>query len=275
MLTSINFLNFLIPCLYIGLLIIYTIDFVSDSRNYIIPKRYGLISVIVFHFIYIILRSVEFNHAPITNGSELFTLIAFTIIVSYYLLELFTKTRTTGFIIIFISLVFQLSSSFFIQNVYEVKEVLRNPLLGVHVVSALLGDSSLTISACYGILFVILYKRIKNRNYGKFFNKLPNLEILEKMSFMALLIGYVVLSISILIGAIWLPIAFPDFKHYDPKLLSTIFIWLVYTAGITVKIFLKWYGRKVIFVSLIGFIVLIISMIIPVIFSSSFHNFQK
>ena len=119
-----------------------------------------------------------------------------------------------------------------------------------------------------------MYNRIKAKNFGTYFNKLPSLESLEQMSFTSLLIGYCILTFSIIVGGIWLPFAFPKFAHLDPKLISTIFIWLVYTLGIAAKKFFKWYGKKVIYLSIIGFIVLIISMMVPFIFKSSFHNFR-
>ena len=262
------------PCIYLLLFLIYSYDFYTNKKDYAFAKRLLLIASVSVHFIFIILRTYEFSHAPITNKFELFSSIAFTITLAYFLVEIVTNVRSTGFFIIFIALVFQLTSSIFVYNQYIVKDVLRNPLLGIHVISALLGHSSLTLSAVYGILFLILYKKIKTHNYGNIFNKLPNLEMLEKMSFYSVVIGYIILTFSIIIGGIWLPIAFPDFKHYDPKLLSSILIWLVYTCGIAVKILFKWYGRKVVYFSLIGFVVLIISMLIPIVFSSSFHNFR-
>ena len=274
MLLAISILNVLMPVLYAVLLTVYAIDFYAEKADLTRTTKYLLISTIAVHFIYILLRSVEFSHTPITNKFEMFTSIAFTVTLAYFIIENLTKVRITGFLILIIAFFFQMFSSIFIGNVYEVKEVLRSPLLGVHVISALLGISGLLISAVYGILYVVLYDRIKNHNYGTYFNKLPSLESLGNMSFIALVAGYVILSFSILIGAIWLPIAFPEFTHYDPKLLSTIFIWLVYSIGIAAKFIFKWYGKKVIYFSIIGCIILIISMLIPFVFTSSFHNFR-
>ena len=274
MITIINVLNVLLPFCYLIAFTIYCIDFFSEIRNLMFTKRISISSIVILHLIYILIRTIEFNHAPITNKFELFTSIAFTVSLAYFILELLTNVRSTGFFIIFIALIFQLISSIFIENIFIVKEVLRNPLLGLHVISAMLGQTSLILSAIYGILFIILYNKIKKHNFGDLFNKLPNLELLEKMSFITLVTGYIILSFSIIIGAIWLPIAFPDFKHLDPKLTSTIFIWIFYTLGISAKKFFNWYGKKVIYLSLIGFVILIISMIIPIVFKSSFHNFQ-
>ncbi len=262
------------PILYLTTFLAYATDFFNNKINLANSKRIFLLITLFTHFGYLIMRVVEFDHAPITNKFELFTLLASTISFAYFVLELLTDVRGTGLFIIFFSLLFQISSSLFIENIFEVKDILRNPLLGIHVVSALIGHSGITLSAVYGVLFLLLYKRIKSHNYGVIFNKLPNLEILEKMSFYSVVIGYLLFTVSILIGTLWLPSAFPNFNPYDPKIISTVVIWVVYTAGIGAKLIFKWYGKKVIVFSLIGFAVVIISMVSTIIIASSFHQFQ-
>lgn len=274
MLDSIFVLNLLMPVLYLVTLLAYSADFFKERKNLENSKRIFLLVTLFSHLIYLMLRVIEFQHAPITNKFELFTLLAFTIGFAYFVLELLTDVRGTGLFIILFSFIFQVFSSFFIENIYEVKEILRNPLLGIHVTSAIVGHSGVTLSAVYGVLFLMLYKKIKTRNYGLIFNKLPNLEILEKLSFYSIVIGYTMLTVAILIGTVWLPTAFPDFNHFDPKIVSTLIIWIIYTGGICAKLFFKWYGKKVIVFSLIGFVIVIVSMVSTIIITTSFHQFQ-
>jgi ABC-type uncharacterized transport system permease subunit len=164
-------------------------------------------------------------------------------------------------------------SSVFIDYNYVVPEVLRDRLLGLHVISALLGYSGITISAVYGLLFLILYKNLKLNKFGLIFNKLPSLETMEKLSFYSLVIGFVLLTIATIIGAIWLPAAFPNFSYSDPKLVSTFIVWLVYGGGILFKLIGKWYGKKVITFSLTGFVIAMISLVLTNIFKDTFHSF--
>jgi ABC-type uncharacterized transport system permease subunit len=155
----------------------------------------------------------------------------------------------------------------------EVKEVLRNRLLGLHVISALLGYSGITISAVYGLLFWILYKEIKLSKFGLIFERLPSLEILENLSYYSAVIGFVLLTIATIIGVIWLPSAFPNFNYLDPKLVGTALIWLMYGIAITSRILGKLQGKKVIVFSIIGFLIAISSTILTNFLAKSFHSF--
>jgi len=273
MIPVIHSLNILLPILYLGTFSVYFYDFMRGEKKFINVKRLFIFITLLIHIFYLLIRTFEFEHPPITNVFEIFTVLAFSITFSYFLLELVTDIRETGLFIIIISFIFQLISSMFIVDQFEVKEVLKNNLLGVHVVNALLGYAGFTISAVYGFLYLTLYKDLKDNRFGLIFNRLPNLEVLEKLSFYSAVIGFILLTIAIIIGVIWLPMAFPKFSFIDPKLLGTALVWLLYGIGIFTKLFFRWHGKKLILLSITGFIIAIFSTILTNFLAHSFHSF--
>lgn len=275
MYSAVRILNIVLPFLYGATFLVYLYDFIKGEKagGWFNSKRIFLFVTLLLHTFYLLARTIEFNHPPITNVFEIFTILAFAISCSYFLLELLTDIRGTGLFIIIFSIIFQVVSSIFIQDLTEVREVLRNRLLGLHVISALLGYSGITISAVYGLLFYMLYKEIKLNRFGLVFERLPSLEILEQLSYYSAVIGFILLSAAIIIGIIWLPAAFPDFTYSDPKLIATSLIWLLYGVGILSKVLGKWQGKKVVIFSIIGFSLAIFSLLLTNFLAKSFHSF--
>lgn len=273
MLEAVHALNFALPLMYLVTIVLYVTAFFNDTKVLDTSKRVVLFLTCSTHIFYLIARTIEFNHPPITNKFEIFTVLAFSICCSYFILELVTNNRGTGMFILLFSLLFQVISSVNIQDLTEVREVLRNRMLGLHVISAMLGYSGITISAVYGVLFLILYKDIKLNKFSLIFDRLPSLETLEIMSFYSLVIGFTLLTVSVTIGLIWLPGAFPDFSFLDPKLITTAVVWLIYGTGIAIKLSGIWYGKKVIMFSIIGFGLAMCSFLLTNAFASSFHSF--
>jgi len=269
----IHTINILLPLLYLGTFLVYFYDFMKGEKKFVNVKRLFIFITLFLHLSYLLLRTIAFDHPPITNVFEIFTVLAFSILFSYYLLELVTDIRGTGPFIIIISFVFQLISSLFIADQVEVRDVLKNNLLGIHVISALLGYSGFTISAVYGFLYLVLYKDLKHNRFGLIFNRLPNLEVLERLSFYSAVIGFILLTISITIGIIWLPKAFPEFSYLDPKLIGSGLVWILYCVGIVSKTIIKWSGKKLIFLSITGFLIAIFSTIVTNFLAKSFHSF--
>lgn len=273
MIQATDIANITVFVLYLMLFGVYLYDFLKAEKITRNLTRVVLFVTLLVHFFYLIIRTIAFDHPPITNVFEIFTVLAFSICFSYFVLELLTDIRGTGVFIIFIAILFQTISTIFIEDLIQVKDVLRSNLLGTHVFSALLGYSGITISAVYGFLYLTLYKDLKFNKYGLLFERLPNLELLEKLSFYAAIIGFLLLTVAMTIGIIWLPRAFPNFSFYDPKLIATSLVWLMYGGGIISKITGKWQGKKVVITSIIGFVLAISSTILTNFISKSFHSF--
>jgi ABC-type uncharacterized transport system permease subunit len=265
--------NILLPILYFIGFLAYLYDFIKESQILHHSKRIILLIIVLIHFFYLLIRTLEFNHPPITTKFEIFTVLAFSICLAYFLLELLTDIRGTGLFILIFSLIFQIISSALIQDNLIVPEVLRSRLLGIHVISAILGYSGFTISAVYGFLFTLLYKEIKLNKFGIIFNRLPSLETLEKLSYYSVLIGFLLLSISIIIGIIWMPDALDEYSYSDPKLISTLVVWFIYGAILSLKLFAHWSGKRIIQITMFGFIFLLLVVISTNILAKTFHSF--
>jgi ABC-type uncharacterized transport system permease subunit len=120
----------------------------------------------------------------------------------------------------------------------------------------------------------MLYHEIKANRFGVIYKKLPNLETLERMNFIAITLAFVFLTMAILAGFVWLPQAFTSFSYADPKLLGTIVIWSMYGIGILAKKRGNLRGRSVMVLSICAFAIAIFSMTIINMFFSGFHRFS-
>ena len=269
----ITLLNYLLPIFYWVTVWSYAKAF---FRNSAAAKRFKtplLAITLGFHFVYLIARTVHFGHPPITTLFEILSVIAFTTALSYRAIEYLTGVKSTGYFVLILSFFFQLLSTLLIQNLSAVNPVLKSNLLGVHVTSALLGYSAFAISAVYGFLYIMLYHHIKSKQFGVIYDNLPNLEKLERMATVSVVTGFALLTVAIVVGVVWLPKAFEHFSYFDPKLVGTVIIWLMYGAGIVAKRTIGWQGRKIMVLSIVGFGIMLLSLTVVNVFLSGFHNF--
>ena len=269
----INVFNCLLPVFYFALVWTYGKAFFADKLWAKRAKTPILIGTILLHILSLIVRTILFRHPPVTTIFEIFTVLACSITVTYYVIELRSKHKETGYFILNIAFFFQLASSIFIKGTPEVREILRSPLFGAHVSSALIGYAAITIAGAYGLMYLMLYHELKATQFGVIYKKLPTLETLERMTFTAVKLAFLLLSIAILFGFIWLHRAIDNPNYFDPKLVGTIIVWAMYGFLIIAKTRYGWNGRKVIILSIIGFVISIFSMTIINIFFSGFHKF--
>lgn len=271
--TLINTLTLILPFIYGGLVWLYAKNFFTDTPLHKNVQKFFVIPTALLHAFYLALRTEVFDHVPITTIYEIMSLISFAIVVVYIIIEYMIKVKGTGFFIITLSFIFQIISSLFIEDLLEVKPVLRSKLLGTHVSSALIGYVGLALAAVYGFLYIMLYRNIKAKRFNAFYTKLPNLEILEQMTAISIAIGFVFLGIAIAVGIIWLPRAFEQFSYFDPKLVITICIWILYGAGLLAKQYSGLKGRRFMILAIAGFVVSFFSLTVGNLYFSNFHNF--
>lgn len=261
------------PGLYAVLVGLYAASFFGPVAVADRIKFSALILTVLLHLVYIGARTIAFDHPPITTVFEIMTLLAACIAVAYTYIELRTKASNTGMFILLLACVFQLVSSLNIKDLTEIAPVLRSRLLGIHVATALLGYTAISLSAVYGFLYLMLYREIKSSRFGLIYTRLPNLEMLEKMSGKSEIFGFLMLTIAIAIGLIWLPRAFESFSYLDPKLIGTMVVWALYAISLAAKRRLGWQGRKMMIVSLIAFGCVFLSMTVINLYMSGFHSF--
>ncbi|MBI1806654.1 MAG: cytochrome c biogenesis protein CcsA [Ignavibacteria bacterium] len=269
----IGFCELVLPFLYFATIWVYGKAFFSGSKGAESAKAPLLLTTASLHAGYVIIRTIVFSHPPITSVFEILSLIACTIVLVYTYIELRTGNTATGYFILMLPFFFQLVSSIFIKEVREIPPILRSSLLGFHVSSAFLGYAAITISAVYGFLYLMLYHDIKSSQFGVIYKRLPNLEILERMSFTATVFGFVLLTIAIVVGLIWLPRALENFSYADPKLFGTIAIWLIYAIGLMAKKVIGWQGKRIMVLSMFGFALAMFSITIINMFFGGFHKF--
>lgn len=266
-------LEITLPVLYFGTTWIYARAFFRGTKTAETARKPMLLTTLSVHLLYIFLRTIVYNHPPITTMWEILSLISFTVGAVYSYIEWRTNNRSTGYFILVLPTFFQTLSSLFIKEIVDIPPILRSNLLGFHVSSALLGYAAITISAVYGFLYLMLYHQIKSRQFGVIYKRLPNLEMLERMSFTATVTGFILLSIAITVGMIWLPRAIQTFSYADPKLLGSFLIWAIYAVGLSAKKIGGWRGKRIMVLSVLGFVIAICSVTLVNLFFSGFHKF--
>jgi cytochrome c-type biogenesis protein CcsB len=274
LLSFVDVLVALMPLAYAGVVALYGLTFFRGSVWADKAKMAGLLSAVAFHFVYLVSRTAAFDHPPVTTVFEIMTVLAFCIAVGYAYIEFKTKTSSTGFFILMLALIFQTASSLFIKDLLNIPPFLRSRLLGFHVSAALLGYTAISLSAVYGLLYLLLYHEIKSSRFGVIYTRLPNLEMLEKMSHKAEVFGFIMLTIAICVGLFWLPRVFPDYSYWDPKLVGSLIIWTLYALGLSAKRRFGWQGKRTMILAVVAFAFVFLSMTVINMYLSGFHSFR-
>ncbi len=270
----VDLLKISLPILYLFTIFLYGLAFFLDEPFGIRNRTRFLIGTLTVHLVYLISRTILTGHPPTTSVFEIMSVVSFTIGLAYVSIETTTKVKETGVFILSLAFLFEVVSAAFVKAEVHVNPILKSSVLGLHVGSAMLGYSALAIAAVYGGLYLMMYHEIRSSKFGIVYRKLPDLKSLEKLSYVSIVLGFIFLSVVILVGYVWLPKTIDDFSYSDPKLIITDIVWAIYFVALLSKKMMRWTGRTVMIVSMIGFLLTVVSMVVVNVFLPSFHNFK-
>ncbi len=268
-----DLLRIVLPIAYAIVLMNYIGIFVREDPLARKLATSGLAVAVSLHALSLVLRGLVLHRHPIASPLEAMTMIAFAVAVVHLYVEVTHKNQAAGAFVIGLVFLFQIVASAFTgPATTALNPLLHSPLFGIHTGSAILGYSGFAVSAAYGILFLLLYREIKASRFGLLYERLPSLDLLAQMSIRAAAVGLVFLSIAIVVGLVWSARLTIDVWH-DPKFIFTIMLWAVYTLCLGAYYVFGWSGRRVVFCSLIGFTIMLLSMAVVHLLLRSFHNF--
>ncbi len=274
MTTLINISSALLPPAYCVAVGVYALSFFRREKRFERWTRPALVLALAIHAVLIYAETMYFGHCLVYSPFELMTMFAFIISLTYLIIELSTGERGTGVFFLSLAFLFQTLSNMFSAGAEVSNAALLSIPVGLHISAAIFGYTAFAMSAMYGVLYLMLYHRIKSSQFGTLYKRLPSLGLLEKMSAYAAIVGLVFLSVAILIAVVWLPDALPGFTYHDPKVIATGSVWILYAIAIGMKYIMRVDQRRFVLLSLIGFAGVFLSLTVVNMVLSAFHDFQ-
>lgn len=130
------------------------------------------------------------------------------------------------------------------------------PHVAIHVIASIAAYSVFSLATANACLIWFQNRALKTHQLNKLINDLPPLDILERALFQMLVVGFILLSVSILGGLVYID----DFlgQKLAHKTLFSILSWLVFAALLGGRFILGWRGNLAVKWTIGGFSLLML-----------------
>jgi ABC-type uncharacterized transport system permease subunit len=126
--------------------------------------------------------------------------------------------------------------------------------LASHILISITAYSLLGIGAVMAIAIALQDARLRNRKPSGWLLMLPSLEGMEQILFSILSVGFILLTLSLFSGLIFVDDMFA--QHLAHKTVLSVMAWLVFAILLMGRWRRGWRGKKAIYMALLGFIFL-------------------
>jgi cytochrome c-type biogenesis protein CcsB len=146
-----------------------------------------------------------------------------------------------------------------------IPELLRSRWIYIHMPMVILGYVAFFVAFSAAVLYLIQERELKHKRV--FHNRLPSLEVCDDLTYRALAVGFPLMTLGILSGALWAQQLEGLMWMSDPKILLAFLTWLIYLTLIHYRLIAGWRGKKAAYMAIAGFV----SVLVTFSFSTGFH----
>ena len=209
----------------------------------------------------LVLRSVQLGTAPLLSPIEALYFYAWLVFVIYLSLMRSPTQASVGALLVPFGTLCSIMGAVSFTTDIDVNPIFQNPLFSVHVISAFLGYSALSIACCAGILYLLLHDQVTHKRIGGLFNRLPPLEDLDRLGHRTVVLGLVMLTIGMISGAVWARQEWGVNWILEPKVVWSLISWMIYTGYLVARRLVGWRGERAAWVATTGFAVSIFTFL--------------
>lgn len=261
-----------VSMLYVVTTFLYGAHFFKDregAKNY---KQPLLALTVLTHVVYLgLLTSLE-GYMLSYSTVNLMSMVALTLAITYIFIEFTTKSDKTGFLFLAFAAGAQLLSSVLTAQTPGSGPTFSGLSIGVHLIASIFGFSAIAIAGLYSFLYLLLFRQIQRNKFELLFQRLPNLEVLEKLTMHAVAFGFIFLSITLFAGMIEQKASSGTVTLFEPKLITLVVIWLLYGASIFVKPLIGWDLKHMAYLFIFLFVFVTMLIMLMALFSPTFHR---
>lgn len=216
----------------------------------------------LFHTAALISRYVETGYMPVTNLFESVSFFSWALMACYFIILFRVKALVLGSFVAPLAAILILFALFNIKEIKPIPPILESYWFPVHVVFSFFGFAIFALAFCGAILYLIQEDRIKSKRGGRGISRgLPSLEVLDHLNYLCLSIGFPLLTLGIITGAIWASYAWGSYWSWDPKQTWSFITWLIYAALLHQRLNAGWRGRKAAKIAILGFLVVLVTFL--------------
>ncbi len=233
------------------------------------------------HTFVIGMQTMASGHVPIADTTSAISTFVWLLAIAYLYTEMTTEERAMGVFIVPLLVALQAIPAAH-PGIERRAPILESPWFGVHVSSLLFAYASFALACVIGVTYVLLFKEIKAKHLGFFYKRLPSLQRLDAMNLRAVTIGWIFLTIGVVVGVVWTVQARADavldprlraMSILDPKIAVALLSWAIYSFQLYARRAIGWSGRRAAWLSTVGFAVVLVNFVAVGYFLTKSHNF--
>lgn len=222
----------------------------------------------IIHTIAILVGWRQAGHFPIVNPREVSSFISWAIVGYFLLTSKRYQIRALPVFLLPLVYLFALVSMILPDSAEPMPDSLEGAITAnsftkiifpIHVALVIFSYAAFVVTFVCGLMYLIQERELKAKRFGAAFQRMPALNTCDEIGYRSLSIGFVLLTLGVVTGIAWNNQRDGRYWHNDPKEVMALVTWLVYLFIMHYRLMAGWRGRRVAWLSILGFVVVMLT----------------
>ena len=221
-------------------------------------------------------RSIAEQHAPWSNLYEFSMSFTTALLICYLVFEarFHERVRAWGLYVCVLAVI-TLGLALYLGITYNmindsqalIPALQDKTILTIHVSVAIFAYALFCVAFGAGLIMLI------QGGEGQWYRWLPSAEAADALSYKAVIAGFPLLALTLILGAYWANYAWGHYWSWDPKETSALVTWLIYAVYLHARGIRGWRGKRLAWLLTLGFIATLFTYYGVSFFVPSLHSY--
>jgi ABC-type uncharacterized transport system permease subunit len=267
--------------LYAAAALLYAAHFVRRAPRVGQASTVTLVAAAIVHTFVLGMHTMQVGHMPLVGPGEAVSVFIWLLALTYLYVEMTTEERAMGvFIVPLLAVLFVIPLTS--ADPTERPALLDSPLFALHTLSALCAYAAFALACVVSVTYVLLFRELKRKQPGVFFARLPPLRALDLMNVRSVMVGWIFLTIALVVGIVWIGQArvyapndpnVREMSIFDPKILLAVLTWIWYAFQLYARRVIGWGGKRAAWLSAVGFAGIMANLLLVAYLLHTSHTF--
>ena len=202
---------------------------------------------------------VEVSSSSSPSFHTALSFFSWTLILVFLIVEYRHQIHVLGSFLVPLALVSLGSAAALPETVPTLQPVFKT--LWFHVTLSMLGTVGFAVAFVAGLMYLIQDSLLKSKRFNVLYSKLPALDFLDHLNQQSIVLGFPLLTLGIVTGAISAEFARGAYVTWNPEQIWALVTWLFYFVVLMGRLTVGWRAKRAAYLTVIGFACVILTLV--------------
>ncbi len=249
----VTFLFVVTALLYAAAVLLYLLHLARGVVGLEKPTHAALGVAVVCHVAFLLVDGQATGRHPFSDIPGTLTVLSLGTAIAFLLAALRYRIMVLGAFVTPLTLLFFLASGL-AHQVAPVPPEVRSAMLPFHVGVNVVGLVAFALAFGASLAYVLQERKLRRKELGGVFRRLPPLDVLDTLSFRSLSVGFPLFTVGVVTGALWVARAPTATSYFSAAHVIGLFTWFVFAGVLGMRVLAGWQGRRAALGTMVGFL---------------------